>query len=201
MERNNILFMVDEVSCLCPNNNKIKEGIGMCLGNMKYVLLFTLALVCRVSMAQKIIKANEVESIVCKVIRSEYGRKWARSINEWRNSCYSIKEENEFDTIFMCVELTLWETTYSELIRVGDSMYGFTKNYYTGECCCEIDGGLRMLYDVMRNKETSKRRRSVLSVEEGEQFLDLSPVKIITIFKQGGEYAYNSKLVYFVDAE
>ena len=59
----------------------------MCLGNMKYVLLITLALVCRVSMAQKIIKANEVESIVCKAIRSEYGRKWARSINEWRNSC------------------------------------------------------------------------------------------------------------------
>ena len=58
-----------------------------------------------------------------------------------------------------------------------------------------------MLYDVMRNKEASKRRRSVLSVEEGEQFLDLSPVKIITIFKQGGAYAYNSKLLYFVDAE
>lgn len=173
----------------------------MYLSKITYMLLIMLALVCNVGIAQNKVKANDVESLVCKVIKSEYGRKWARSINEWRHSCYSIKGENKCDTIYIYAELTLWEALYSELIRVGDNMYGFTKNYNTGECCCEIDEGLRMLYYIMRNKETSKQQKSVLPIEDGEQILVLSPIKVITIFKKGGAYAYNSKLVYFIDTE
>ena len=173
----------------------------MYLDNKKYVLLIMLALFCKVSIAQKKLKANKTESLVCEVTRREYGRRWARSINEWRNSCYSLKKENEYDTIYVCIELTLWEASYRELIQVGDSIYGFTKNYNTGEYSCGIDEGLLVFYDIIRNRDINKQQKFVYSEEIGQDFLDLAPIKLITIFIQGNAYVYSSKLVYFIDAE
>ncbi len=169
--------------------------------NMRYILLLVLLLGYNTSIAQKKVKANDFESLVSKIIKNEYGRKWARSINEWRRSCYSINEANKCDTICVYIELIPWEACYCEIIQIGDSLYGFTNNYQSGVLCCEIDKGLRTLCDIMRSRDTSKMRKYFRSKEDGEKILDLSPIKIITINRQDNGFTYNSELVYFVDTE
>lgn len=146
-------------------------------------------------------KANSIESLVNKIIRNEYGRKWARSINEWRHSCYSINDTDKCDTIYIYIELIPWEAHYSEVIQIGCRLYGFTNKIDCGELSCEIDEELSKLCDIMNDPDINRKQKYIWSKEEGEKVLDLSPINVITIRKHMDAYVYDSELVYFVGVD
>ena len=58
---------------------------------MKWILLIVFALASEIGIAQKEVRAKDVESLVEKIVRNEYGREWAQGINKWRRSCRALE--------------------------------------------------------------------------------------------------------------
>lgn len=168
---------------------------------MKWILLIVFALASEIGIAQKEVRAKDVESLVDKIVRNEYGREWAQGINKWRRSCRALEGAKSGDSIFICIDLIPWEASYREVVLIGDSAFGFTTQWDTGECSRLIDEGLRKLCNIVRKGDVEEMKKLTAGKEEGERTLDLAPTNVICARREGGTYRYESEKVYVVDCE
>ena len=164
---------------------------------MKLILLAIISLISEICVAQKRIPSNDSQSLIHKVLKNVYGKKFVKRIEDWRKHCYCIPQLNRNDTIHIYIEYVPWEAYYCELIQIGDSLNGFTMQYLSNTLSCVIDRRLYSLHKVLNGCSNSDTIGKILTRDEAEEILDFSFINVITIIRRNGKYHYDSKSIYF----